>query len=252
MDPLIEIFFFALGAIIASFIGVIVARLNTGQSFLVGHSRCDACSTPLMPRSLVPIVSFIRSRGRAACCGARIAYLAPLSELILATLFVLAYLKLGWGSALAGILVSLSLLLALVLYDLQHQILPSVLLYPFIGVSALSGFLLEPTTRFFSETVVMALILASSLATLHFLSRGRAMGFADAPLTFGLSLLVGPLALSGFVYSFWIGAVVGSVLLLTRRAGSRMNSEVPFAPFLAAGFLLAYFTQWSLTTFLLR
>jgi prepilin signal peptidase PulO-like enzyme (type II secretory pathway) len=77
------------------------------------------------------------------------------------------------------------------------------------------------------------------------------MGLADSPLSFGLSLLVGPVALTGFVFSFWIGAVVGIVLLLQRPVGSRMGVEVPFAPFLAAGFLLAYFTQWNLFTLIM-
>jgi len=70
------------------------------------------------------------------------------------------------------------------------------------------------------------------------------MGLADAPLAAGLALLVGHAALPGFLFSFWIGAGVGIVLLAMAPRGSRMGIEVPFAPFLAAGFLLAYFTQW--------
>ena len=76
------------------------------------------------------------------------------------------------------------------------------------------------------------------------------MGLADTPLVFGLALLVGSAALSGFVFSFWIGAVIGILILLRRPAGTRMGVEVPFAPFLAAGFLLAYFTQWNPFTFI--
>jgi prepilin signal peptidase PulO-like enzyme (type II secretory pathway) len=34
-------------------------------------------------------------------------------------------------------------------------------------------------------------------------------------------------------------------VLLGRPRGSRMGVEVPFAPYLAAGFLLAYFTEWN-------
>ena len=71
------------------------------------------------------------------------------------------------------------------------------------------------------------------------------MGLADAPLSFGLAILVGPIAFSGFIFSFWIGAILGIAMLLRRPAGSRMGIEVPFAPYLAAGFLLAYFTQWN-------
>ena len=240
--------FGCLGAILASFVGVIVARLYTGQSFLTGHSRCDACDAPLTPLSLVPVLSFIVSRGRARCCGARISGLAPTSELTLGALFAFSYGTLGFTLALPFMLVALSLLLALVLYDLEHQILPSILLYAFVATSAVTGFLMSVSVQDFVQTALVASLIALSLFALHAFSRGRAMGFADAPFAFALALLVGPSAFSGFVYSFWIGAVVGVALLLRRPKGSRMGVEVPFAPFLACGFLLAYITQWNLFT----
>jgi len=250
MLSLIPIALFMLGAIIASFIGVVVARLNTGQSFLTGRSHCDACGRPLKPLSLVPILSYIASGGRAQCCGARISFLSPLTEILLGGLFVLAYLMLGLTLALPFLLVTLALLLALVLYDLVHQILPSSLLYPFVVVGAVTGFLEATSLEIFYQTSLVAVLIALSLAAIHFFSHGRAMGLADAPFAFGLSLLVGPAAVSGFIFSFWIGAVVGIALLLKRPRGSRMGVEVPFAPFLAAGFLLAYFTQWNPFTFI--
>ncbi len=236
---------FFLGSIIASFVGIVVARLNTGQGFLVGRSRCDACNTPLTPFALVPIISYFASGGRARCCGARISLYAPVTELLLGFLFALSYFMLGFTLPLAPFLLSLSLLLALVLYDLAHQILPPVLLTIFVIASALTSFLLVPFLAIFSHTILVAFIIALSLALIHFLSRGRAMGLADAPLVFGLALFVGSAAIPGFVFSFWIGAVIGIIILLKRPRGTRMGIEVPFAPFLAAGFLLAYFTQWN-------
>lgn len=236
--------FFALGAIVASFAGVVAARLNTGQSFLSGRSHCDACGRSLPPSALIPIVSYALSRGRASCCGVRLSPHDTAAELTLGGLFVLAYLKLGITPALPFVLISFSLLLALVLYDLSHQILPSALLFPFVASSAAAGYLSMPPADFLRASFIAALI-ALSLALIHAVSRGRAMGLADAPLSFGLALLTGPAAFSGFIFSFWIGAVIGIALLFGRPAGSRMGIEVPFAPFLAAGFLLAYFTQWN-------
>lgn len=241
---MIPFFFFALGAVVASFIGVVTVRLYTGQGFVRGRSRCDACNTILSHISLVPIISYFISGGRANCCGARISVLSPITELLLGFLFVLSYLNLGLTLPLAPFLLSVSLLLALVLYDLAHQILPPVLLYTFVVTSALAGFIFQPSSEFISILYV-AMGIGGFLALIHFLSRGRAMGFADAPFAFGLALLVGPYAFTGFIFSFWIGAVVGIALLLTRPVGSRMGVEVPFAPYLAAGFLLAYFTQWN-------
>ena len=236
---------FALGAIIASFVGVLVARLYTGQSYLTGRSRCDACNVPLAPRQLVPIVSYLASGARADCCGARLSPLAPLTELLLGALFVCMYRTLGLTLPLPLMLVTLSVLLALVLYDLAHQILPSPLLALFVMMSAVTGFVLAPTPLAFADTLPMAFLFAGFLVLIYIVSRGRAMGFADTPFVFGLALLTGPAAFPGFVFSFWIGALIGIVLLLKRPKGSRMGVEVPFAPFLAAGFLLAYVTQWN-------
>ncbi|MCX6786931.1 MAG: prepilin peptidase [Candidatus Kaiserbacteria bacterium] len=236
---------FALGAIIASFVGVFVARLHTGQSFLAGRSRCDACNTQLGLSVLIPVISYIIGGGKARCCGASVSLLAPLTELLLGGLFALSYIQLGLTTALFWMLLSLSLLLALVLYDLAHQILPSILLAFFVTASAITGFLLAPSFALFSTTLLTAFLIALSLALIHFVSGGRAMGLADAPFAFGLALLVGSAALPGFVFSFWIGAVIGILILLKRPRGSRMGVEVPFAPFLAAGFILAYFTQWN-------
>ena len=245
MEALLIGTFFILGAIIASFVGVIAVRLNTGQSFLAGRSRCDACDTPLPPEALVPIFSYVTHRGRTRCCGTRLSLVAPFTETLLGGLFVLAYLALGLTPALPFLLAALALLLALVLYDLAHQILPPSLLYSFVAVSLLSGYFDAPSLALFGQTLLVAFLIAMSLAAIHVFSRGRAMGFADAPLAFGLSVLVGAAAFPGFIFSFWIGAVIGIALLLQRPRGSRMGVEVPFAPFLAAGFLLAYFTQWN-------
>jgi leader peptidase (prepilin peptidase) / N-methyltransferase len=242
---IIPVALFTLGAIIASFIGVVSARLHTGQSFLSGRSKCDACNTPLHATTLVPIISYLALRARATCCGARISSRAPLTEALLGGLFVGAYFKLGLTLSLVAVLPALVLLLVLVLYDLAHQILPLKPLALFLIASALAGFLQAPTFEFWYTGVLTALLLGLSLALVHVVSRGRAIGLADAPFALALALLTAPSAFSGFIFSFWIGAVIGIGILLSRPAGSRMGIEVPFAPFLAAGFLLAYLTEWN-------
>lgn len=246
MSTLLLVSFFLLGAISASFVGVVVARLYTGQSFFTGRSRCDACGRPLSALALVPVLSYVVSRGRAQCCGARLSLLSPLSEVILGLLFAVSYLQLGVSLSLLGFLICFGYVLALVLYDLAHQILPPVVLSQFVFFAAVTGFLASASLAMYMQTVVVALVLSGVLAVIHFGSRGRAMGLADAPFVLGLSLMVGEYALSGFVFSFWIGAVIGIGILLGRAPGSRIGVEVPFAPFLASGFLLAHLTQWNI------
>ncbi len=248
MTLLLSVAFFTLGAVAASFAGVLAARYHTGQSWVRGRSRCDACGKTLAPHTLLPIFSHLISRGRARCCGARLSGASPVAEALLGALFVLAYLKLDLTLALPFLLLALTMLLALVLYDLAHQILPTAFLAVFGAAAAAAGFLQAASLDEFFTTFLLAALFAAFLLAIHFFSRGRAMGFADAPLVFGLALMGGATAFTGFVFSFWIGAVVGIALLAGRLGGFRMNSEVPFAPFLAAGFILAYFTQWNILT----
>jgi len=245
MQGILYAFFFVLGALMASFIGVVVARLYTGQSAVRGHSRCDVCGTSLSPYVLMPIFSYIVSGGRSRCCHTRITPTAPLGELVLGSLFVLSYVRIGITLELCAFLIALSLLAALVLYDAAHQILPPSLLALFVLASATKAWLSTPVFAELYPVLFMACGFAIFFAVLHGLSKGRAMGLADSPLVFGLALLGGSSALAGFLFSFWIGAGVGILLLAGTPRGSRMGIEVPFAPFLAAGFLLAYFTQWN-------
>lgn len=238
----IALLFFCLGAIIASFIGVVAGRLHTGHSIVSGRSRCDACNTPLAPHALVPVFSYLLSGGRARCCGTQLSLAAPATEVILGLLFVESYLRLGLSWPLLLLLTALCLLLALVLYDLMHQILPPVLLYGFVATALVFAIITSGTMSDLQPRLVVAAGVGLFFFAMHLFSGGRAMGFADAPLAFGLTALVGPeLAFAGLAYSFWIGSVIGITILLQRPRGSRIGVEVPFAPFLAVGFLLAYF-----------
>lgn len=58
------------------------------------------------------------------------------------------------------------------------------------------------------------------------------MGFGDVKLALGIGWLVGiASSITIFFLSFWIGAIVGLLLLATSRAHG-MKSEIPFAPFM--------------------
>jgi leader peptidase (prepilin peptidase)/N-methyltransferase len=170
--------------------------------------------------------------------------LDPLSELSLGLLFAYSYGRMGLSLELGCFLVGLSLLLLLVRYDLAHQILPPAPLAYLVVTGGIFSILNATSVEEWRATAGVAVALTLVLATIYFVSRGRALGFSDIPLVFGLGLLFPGIAFSGFIFSFWIGALIGIVILARRPKGSRIGVEVPFAPFLASGFVLAYITQW--------
>lgn len=237
--------FALLGAVAGSFAGVVSERLNTGQSFLVGRSRCNSCARELGPPDLVPVLSWLMSRGRCRTCGARVPGAYAVLELALAALFALSYAKLGLSGALASFLLALFTLAAAVAYDLRHTIVPPGLSGVILFAALAYALLAEPGLAAFGLVLAGAGAIGLGFLLLHALSGGRAMGLGDAPIAFSLSLIVGGNMLSGLLFSFWIGALYGIAVLFMRRGGPRMGIEVPFVPFLALGFLLAYFTGWN-------
>lgn len=246
MDLLFPIAVALLGSILASFIGVIAERIGTGQSWARGRSLCNSCATVLPAGDLVPIASWLSTGGRAACCGARLplAYLA--SEVALAISFYFAALTLGPTSALAVFLLALSLLAFIVLYDLRHMVVPREASSLFILAALAFAYMEAPALALFGLTLLVAGATGLAFFLAHILSRGRVMGLGDSPVSLGLCLLTGAAgALPGLVFSFWIGGLCGILILVRRPPGRRMGIEVPFVPFLAAGFLLAFFTGWN-------
>jgi prepilin signal peptidase PulO-like enzyme (type II secretory pathway) len=102
----------------------------------------------------------------------------------------------------------------------------------------------------------------SFYAALWAISRGRWIGFGDAKLAIPLGLLLGAVkTFSLIVFSFWIGAVLSLVILFYQRLRCpkssmvkngryfTMKSEIPFAPFLVAAFILVYFFEADVITY---
>lgn len=245
MTLILLAFFFGLGAIIASFVGVIAERIHTGQSWWKGRSQCNSCRRALNALDLVPIVSWLAARGRCRTCRSKLPVTYLVIEAAVGTVFAASYAAIGLTPLLGVFLLALSFLTFVVLYDLRHTIVPLSGSYPLLALSVLAAYLAVPTLAPFGLALVVAGCIGAAFFLLFFLSGGRAMGLGDAPIAAALALLVAPHALAGLLFSFWIGAVVGVVILVFRRGGPRMGIEVPFVPFMAIGFLLAYFTQWN-------
>lgn len=236
----------ALGAILASFVGVLVERVNTGSSWVGDRSRCDACTTTLTARDLIPVVSWLLARGMCRTCGSHIPVRHVMVEAATAFIFFISYQLLGFSIPLLFLFGALPVLLFIVLYDMRHTIVPMIPTLVFVLLAGVFRLLLMHDARGIGLSLLVAGLVGGVFLLFFILSRGRAMGLGDAPIALGLSLLVGPgAAIPGVLFSFWIGALYGIIILAFTPRGHRMGIEVPFVPFLALGFLLAYFTGWN-------
>ena len=79
---------FILGAVIGSFLNVLVYRLPEGMSLVHPPSHCPKCGKPVRPYDNVPIVGWLILRGRCRDCKEPISVRYPIVELLTALLFV--------------------------------------------------------------------------------------------------------------------------------------------------------------------
>jgi prepilin signal peptidase PulO-like enzyme (type II secretory pathway) len=251
MTFLTYLFFFTFGAISASFIGVISERVYTGQSWKKGRSKCNSCRETLEGKDLIPVFSWLLYRGRCRRCKVKLPARYVFFEVLMGVLFALSYLYIGFGLPLILFLIALGILDFIVIYDMRHTVVPNLASNLLIIFALAFSLNTTSSPQEFLVRLVVAAVIALMFYLLYALSKGRAMGLGDTPVAFALSLLVGSAAIPGVMFSFWIGAVVGIAILLARKGGPRMGIEIPFVPFMAAGYLLAYFTLWNPLPFLL-
>ncbi len=263
----IAAFFFALGAIIGSFLNVVIFRLGTGRG-PVGRSRCLSCGHVLGMLELVPIVSFLALRGRCLKCQSHISIQYPLIETLTGVLFLGVYLKyrifletlslVGMGEMFVA-LVATALCVIILAYDIRHKIIPNSVVFPLIGLglgAALTRFYIAADV--FISTQVLLDLFAGPFFFLFFyslwkISDGTWMGFGDGKLALALGFFLGFFdGLSALLFAFWIGAIVGISLMIVSKVlpaigfhrggiAVTMKSEIPFAPFILLGAAIVFF-----------
>ena len=116
---MIDIYFFLVGSILASFLGLVIDRFPE-QSIIRPASHCDSCQTRLRPLDLIPIFSQVIGRFRCRYCKARYPVWYALFELGLGLLF----LSWSWGWISIGQVILITAGLALGIYDFRHQEYP--------------------------------------------------------------------------------------------------------------------------------
>jgi len=210
---------FAVGAIVGSFLNVVIARVPERQSILSPRSRCPKCGAPIAWYDNVPILSFILLRGRCRRCGERISPRYPLVELITGVLAVAVFQRAGPTWTAVGYFAFVAALVALAYIDLDTWLLPHEITWPLLA-GGLASPLWNPRLTFLESGIGaaagFALFAAVALFGERILKR-ETMGWGDVWLLAAIGAWLGwPALLPVVLLSAVQGAVVGSVLLAVR------------------------------------
>src|SRR3989440_654370 len=259
--PIACAFVGVVGAIIGSFLNVVIHRLPREQSIVFPNSACPKCRKRIKAYDNIPIVSYLILRGHCRHCGAHISSRYPAVEALTAILFAAVAWHDGVSFALAFDLAFAASLVALVFIDAEHMILPNAITYPGILFAILARLLVPylagpahfddlpqllstfPTLPLWLVSLIGAVFGAlaggGSLWMMGFLwekLRGvEAMGFGDVKMM----LMVG--AFLGWrltILTILLGALTGSIagiIAMYRRGGRSLQMMLPFGIFLGIG-----------------
>lgn len=245
MDTVLSIAGFVLGAVVGSFLNVVILRLPAeGESIVFPASRCPFCKTAIRWYDNIPILSFLLLRGKCRACGKPISIQYPLVELCMALLSLALYTKFALSFEFFFYFLFLAALLAVIFIDLRHQIIPDVISLPGIAAGFAGSFFTSLLTWQQSGIGILVgggILYGVAMAYLLFTGR-EGMGGGDVKLLAMIGAFLGWQSLLFVVFASSLsGSVVGIVAMLKQGKGGK--TRIPYGPFLALAAIVFLFFQ---------
>ncbi|HET7434448.1 MAG TPA: prepilin peptidase [Thermoanaerobaculia bacterium] len=241
---------FALGAIIGSFLNVVIHRYPREESIVFPASHCGTCRTPIKAYDNVPILSYLWLRGRCRACGEPFSARYPLVELANGLFYLALFQRTGPTIGFVAVAAIISMTIVLIFIDLDIQILPDVIDIPGIAIGLLIGALhfgadyelTLATTLFdsFAGAVAGAGILLAIALAYKLVRKVEGMGLGDVKMMGMIGAVMGWEALFPVLLLASItGAIVG--LIVAARSAKGMQVAIPFGVFLGLATLVVLF-----------
>lgn len=236
---------FCFGAIVGSFLNVVILRLpNEGESVVFPASHCTSCMNNLHWYENIPVLSFLVLRGKCSHCKAKISFQYPVVELSMAILSVGLVQRFGLSITTAGYFIFCAALLVIIWIDIYHQIIPDVISLPGIIIGLLFSYA-SPALHW-QDSLIGILVgggILYSIALLYFLWRKvDGMGGGDIKLLAMIGAFLGWQALPFVVFASSLsGTVVGLLAMIKQKKGGQ--TRIPFGPFLSITALSYLFFQ---------
>jgi leader peptidase (prepilin peptidase) / N-methyltransferase len=223
------------GLAIGSFLGVVAARVPLRRSVIRPGSACMSCETAISWYDNVPVLSYALLRGRCRRCGTRIPPRDLAIELVTACLLVACALAFGFTLKGAAAGVGCAALVVATATDLERRIVPNRVVLPsFVAVLALN------TIAHPSPEWALGAVGAAGFLFLAALAYPGGMGMGDVKLALLMGAMLGRTTPVGVMLGLFFALVPSAVLLARHGVGAR-RLAIPFAPFLAAGAVVALF-----------
>jgi leader peptidase (prepilin peptidase) / N-methyltransferase len=236
---------FCFGAIVGSFLNVVILRLpNEGESVVFPASHCTSCMTNLHWYENIPILSFLALRGKCSHCKTKISFQYPVVELSMAILSAALVQRFGLTVTTGGYFLFCAALLVIIWIDLHHQIIPDVISIPGIIIGLL--FSLICPVLYWKDSLIGIITGGGILYIIawgYFLWRKiDGMGGGDIKLLAMIGAFLGWQSLPFVILASSLsGTVVGLLAMIKQKKGGQ--TRIPFGPFLSIAAIAYLFFQ---------
>ena len=254
------------GSCVGSFINVVVWRLPREESVVWPGSHCPHCGHSVQWHDNIPVIGWLSLGGQCRDCRQPISARYPVVETLTAGLWLSAFWAVGFNTnpvsadtvtaltTLGGGVVLISLLMPLVLIDIDHLWLPE----PICRAGVIAGLVATALVTTLGEAQNTALLFnhllasAGGLLALEALSAlaerlvGQpALGLGDAKLA---AMAGAWLGIAGLGVAIGIAVFSGALFGVIARISGHLKPRepFPFGPFIALGIWLVWLmgSQW--------
>ena len=253
MNILLIIIFFIIGLFFSSIFNNIWYRLPIKRN-LYEKSTCDICNHELKFNEKVPIISYIKQKGKCNYCHEKITIMYILFELLMGILFSITYIKYKEISTeyfnIILSLVFISSLLIIMFSDIKYMIIPDeliitssilIIIYKLIDgfyTNELNGFLDAGYMIIFMimDAFIMFIIMYIIKKVGDMIFKKESLGGGDIKMMAFISIIMG--------YKMSIIVIfLGSFIALPfsiYNAYKKNEAMLPFGPFLAISTIILF------------
>ncbi len=245
MDTIAYTFSFLFGAVVGSFLNVVILRLpDEQQSIVFPGSHCPKCGTDLHWYENIPILSYLVLTGKCRSCKTKISAQYPIVELCMGLLSLALFNNFGMSFEFVFYFLFLAALLVIIFIDLHHQIIPDIISLPGIIIGFAGSFLNSQVSwqQSGSGILVGGGILYSIAFGYYLLTKRDGMGGGDIKLLAMIGAFLGWQSLLFVIFfSSLTGSLVGIAAMIKQGKGGK--TRIPFGPFLALAAMAYLFFQ---------
>lgn len=229
---ILQVIIFYYGAMIGSFLNVLIYRMPRNLNFTTTRSKCSSCNELIPWYHNIPLFSYLILRGKCSKCKSPYSIRYLFVEVICAIGAYFIIQPIFTLEAISNSLLYFSIFCAFVVHffiDLEHKILPdSINLY-----LAICFFAIAFTQYKLSYILIggaIGFLFPLGVTYLFYLLRNQVgLGGGDIKLFGALGLILGPI---GIIYNILFSCILGTIITIPLLLTKKMDRQtaLPFGP----------------------